>query len=256
MNDSLRVINSFWYGSELTEIGELCINSFLKNGFEFKLWTYDLNLKVPKGCELMDASKILKKELLFRHKEESWVPFSIWFRFKLLYERGGAWTDMDIICLKPFKLKVNTVCGDTIDNISCNFISLSKGHLMALEMDTIWRYPTVKRYYDNDERKSIKRRLKSHKANHQREMVPWKFNGNKVLNLIKDNWTFNKIDSEKIYPVSYKNYKQIFDGTLSLKDVENANCIHLWNEIIRRENYISSSEKSLFNDLKEKYLKN
>ena len=253
MHDSLRVINSFWYGSELTEIGELCIKSFLKNGFEFKLWTYDMKLKVPKGCELMDASKILKKDLLFKHKEDSWVPFSIWFRFKLLYERGGAWTDMDIICLKPFKLKSNTICYDVNGDVTCNFISLSKGHPMALEMDTIWRYPTVKRYYDNEERKSVKRRLKSQKLNIQRELVPWKFSGNKVLSLIKDNWKFNEIATDKIFPISCKEHKKIFDGNISLEDIKEANCIHLWNEIVRRENLDIHNEKSLYNDLKKKY---
>lgn len=254
MNNSHRVINSFWHGSELSEIGELCINSFLKNGFEFKLWTYNMNLKVPKGCELMDASKILKKEYLFKHKEESWVPFSIWFRFKLLYERGGVWTDMDIICLKHFKITSNTVCGDENDNINNNFICLSKGHLMALEMDTIWRYPTVRRYYDDDERRSIKRRLKAHKPNIQRELVPWKFSGNKVINLIKDNWKFNRLETEKIYPISYKDHKKIFDGSLSLDDIKDSYCIHLWNEIVRRENLDLNSEKSIYTELKKKYL--
>jgi hypothetical protein len=256
MHDSLHVVNSFWHGSELTEIGTMCINSFIKNGFTFRLWTYNKTIKVPKGCEVADASKILKKECLFKHKEDSWVPFSIWFRFKLLYEKGGAWTDMDIICLRPFKLKTNTLCGEKDDYSSINFLSLSKNHLLALEMSTIWNYPSLKRCYDDNERKVIKKRISVYKFHQQREIIAWKFSGNETLNLIKNYWNFNKMESHKIYPVKSKDFKSIFDGSLTLDDIKDSNCIHIWNEIIRRVNFDVNNheENSIYDALKKKYL--
>ena len=48
-------VNGFWYGSELGELEKLCINSWIKNGYEFHLWVYD-DIKIPKGVGLSVGS--------------------------------------------------------------------------------------------------------------------------------------------------------------------------------------------------------
>jgi len=47
---------------------------------------------------------ILKKKDLFKFKK-SFLPFSDLFRYKMLYEKGGYWVDLDMIALKPLKFK-------------------------------------------------------------------------------------------------------------------------------------------------------
>jgi hypothetical protein len=56
-----------------------------------------------------DANEIIPKEQVFAYKNKnkyghgkgSYAGFSDIFRYKLLYEKGGWWVDMDVTCLKP-----------------------------------------------------------------------------------------------------------------------------------------------------------
>jgi len=104
-------INGLWIGSELSKLELLCIESFVGNGHKFNLWAYDdISTPIPAGVELMDARQILPAESIFRYKyrnqfghgKGSLGGFSDLFRYKLLYEKGGWWVDMDVCCLKTF----------------------------------------------------------------------------------------------------------------------------------------------------------
>ena len=104
------VINGLWIGGSLSSVEILCIKSFLDNGHEFVLWTYGkLDNDLPEGLAIRDAGEIIPAEQVFqyRHKNQfghgkgSYAGFSDIFRYKLLYDRGGWWADMDITCLKP-----------------------------------------------------------------------------------------------------------------------------------------------------------
>jgi len=103
MKNSNKIIQSFWYGDSLSQVEQLCINSFIANGHEFHLYTYNLNLEgVPKACILKDANEIIDESKIFLDSRGIIASFSDYFRMKLLYKRGGWWVDTDIICLKPF----------------------------------------------------------------------------------------------------------------------------------------------------------
>jgi hypothetical protein len=102
-------VNGLWIGKILNLPELLTINSFINNGHKFVLWAYDeIETELPADLILMDASKIIPKELVFCYKysnqfghgKGSYAGFSDIFRYKLLYEYGGWWTDMDVCCLK------------------------------------------------------------------------------------------------------------------------------------------------------------
>src|SRR5690606_17267238 len=97
-------------GKTLSKIELLTIHSFLKYGYRFRLWLYEpLETPLPNGVILADAHEIIPREKVFRYKNKnqfghgkgSVAGFSDIFRYKLLYEKGGWWTDMDITCLSP-----------------------------------------------------------------------------------------------------------------------------------------------------------
>ena len=97
------ILNGLWIG-DLTKLQLLSIKSFLKNGHRYKLWVYDLDKfknRVPYGTELEDARKILPKKSIFKHWSGNLATFADIFRYKLLYEKGGWWVDLDLICLRP-----------------------------------------------------------------------------------------------------------------------------------------------------------
>lgn len=107
-------VHGLWIGSTLSPLELLTLKSFVRWGHEFNLWLYDdLQTSVPKGVNLRDACEILPRERIFRKRERdietgvgegSVSPFSDLFRYKLLYEHGGIWADMDITCLRRFDL--------------------------------------------------------------------------------------------------------------------------------------------------------
>lgn len=105
------IIHGLWIGKHLTAIELLCIHSFLANGHKFHLWVYEpIETPLPEKVIVEDASKIIPREKVFCYKysnqfghgKGSYAGFSDIFRYKLLYEQGGWWVDMDVTCLKPF----------------------------------------------------------------------------------------------------------------------------------------------------------
>lgn len=105
-----EIVNALWIGKSLSLIETLSIKSFLDQGHRFRLFTYEsLDTPIPNGCEIMDANAIIPQEKIFRYKHRnayghgkgSVSGFSDIFRYKLLYEHGGWWVDMDVTCLKP-----------------------------------------------------------------------------------------------------------------------------------------------------------
>jgi SAM-dependent methyltransferase len=99
------VFSGFWHGPDLGALRRACLHSFVRMGHSFQLFTYQ-PLDVPDGVLLRDANEIIPfDEVFYYDNPETGTadigPFSDVFRFKLLSERGGWWSDVDTICLSP-----------------------------------------------------------------------------------------------------------------------------------------------------------
>ncbi len=114
MDAQNKIVNSLWIGNKLSIIELLTIHSFIEKGHEFRLWVYEpLQNELPAGVVLLDAAEIVPKERVFAYRNEnkyghgkgSVAGFSDIFRYKLLYEKGGWWVDMDVTCLQPLDFK-------------------------------------------------------------------------------------------------------------------------------------------------------
>lgn len=105
-----EIVNGFWYGT-LTPLQIISLQSFVNNGHQYKLWIYpdagkglkfsEPGLDIPAGIEVCDANEIIPFRYFFKHWTGSVATFADMFRYKLLYERGGWWADLDIINLAP-----------------------------------------------------------------------------------------------------------------------------------------------------------
>ena len=100
-------IQSMWIGDRLSTMEKLCMKSFLANGHEFHLYLYEPVEGMPEGVVVKDANEILPKAVI--EKFNYIAQFSDHFRYKLVHMRGGWWVDMDIVCLRPFDFKEETV---------------------------------------------------------------------------------------------------------------------------------------------------
>jgi hypothetical protein len=113
ISPSNKIIQGLWIGKELSNIEQLCIKSFLKNGHEFHLYTYNEIENIPIGTILKNGSDILPEKEIFTIKEGwgkgSYSAFADIFRYALLSQKGGWWVDMDVICLRPFELSQDLV---------------------------------------------------------------------------------------------------------------------------------------------------
>lgn len=89
----------FWAYGELSQLEKLAAASFVKNGYQLKLWSYDLISGLPDGVTLCDAREILAEERVFLNKRGSFASFSDLFRYALLSEHGGLWVDTDVVAL-------------------------------------------------------------------------------------------------------------------------------------------------------------
>ena len=141
----LPVIQQLWVGSELSYIEFLSIRSFLACGHQVHLYTYDENIAVPAGCVVRDAREIMPESDIFAHSHKtgrgngSFAGFADLFRWKLVYEKGGAWADADVICLRPIRSTelVNTELvrleGVMLPGITNCFFAAPKGEKAFLQ---------------------------------------------------------------------------------------------------------------------------
>lgn len=101
----LPVIQGLWYGTTtLGQMERLSINSFLRHGHEYHLYSYDEIVNLPQGAVLKDARQIHPTFEMIRNRvgKVLGAAFSDLFRYKLLHDRGHYWADLDVVCIRPF----------------------------------------------------------------------------------------------------------------------------------------------------------
>ncbi len=101
-----HVLQMFWHGRALDPYENLSITSFLQNGYQVDVYTYDRDLVIPASANLRDAREILREDQL-RYYESgpgigSVALFANLFRYELLLKKGGWWADVDMICLRQY----------------------------------------------------------------------------------------------------------------------------------------------------------
>ena len=139
-----RIIHGLWIGNSLSTLERLTILSFLEHGHSFHLWCYEDVDNVPDGTVLRDANLILSADHVFQYKyvdpnfdvgKGSYAGFSDIFRYKLLYQEGGWWSDMDVTCLHPLDFPEPYVFRDHNETLSVvgNIMKCPAGSQLMLD---------------------------------------------------------------------------------------------------------------------------
>ncbi|MDR2982750.1 MAG: hypothetical protein LBV12_10945, partial [Puniceicoccales bacterium] len=135
-----NTIGFLWVHGELPPLAHATLRSFAANGHECALYSYD-NPAVPKGCRLLDAREILPEEEIWHGRNGSLACFADFFRWKLMYEKGCFWADIDIFCLKLMPaFAPGSVLYKSSDTSECpfqGFYRLPQGH-PALKQGIDW----------------------------------------------------------------------------------------------------------------------
>ncbi len=95
------LVHMFWAYGGLSKMERLCVNSFIKNGFDLCIWTYGSNEINMKGASVRDAREIIPESFVFKNQVGSYAGFSDLFRYSILCVYGGLYVDTDVISLKP-----------------------------------------------------------------------------------------------------------------------------------------------------------
>jgi mannosyltransferase OCH1-like enzyme len=234
-----RVIQGLWIGSELSVMEQLSISSFLKNGHEYHLYVYDAVKNVPAGTTVKDGNEILPASDIFQYQgRPSYAGFSNFFRYKLLLERGGWWSDTDVVCLKPFDFFEDYVFSSElykgVEVVNCGVL---KAPPRSEVMGWAWKVCQTK---------------------NPQELV-WGEIGPRLIAEAVRRVSLEKYKKPHHYfcPLGFFEWQRIFEPELSLTLGDDVYAIHLWNEKWRdagQDKNAGYAENCLYEKLKKKYL--
>ncbi|TAN65535.1 MAG: tetratricopeptide repeat protein [Methylobacter sp.] len=133
-----NTVRMFWHGSMLSAYETLSITSFLKQGHRVEVFSYG-ELNLPAGAVLVDAGSVLPANEIFMYQsgpgKGSVAAYADIFRYKLLYERGGIWSDSDVLCLRSMN-SLPPVCVGREDDktVSIGVMRFPPGHPLIGEL--------------------------------------------------------------------------------------------------------------------------
>ena len=236
MSETFR---SLWVGSKLSTLERICARSWIYHGHQFELFVYDDIGNVPDGVVLKDANTIIPEKDIFLWRG-CYAIFADLFRWTLLYEKGGYWVDMDMLCLKPFDFRDEIVFGCEHSNAaSIGVIRLPEKHLIAREMLSLARNPN--RIIGNERFKvKLKKYLRSRLLFGSTMGLRWgEAGGPKAFTWILKKYNYFHLGKPftYFYPVDPLNWRCLFDATLKGEDAfyNTSYAVHLWNDLLRRE---------------------
>ena len=207
LKDSLPVIASFWYGSDLSWLEAVCIKSYLDRGHQFVLYTAGTLTGIPEGTDVRDVSEILWPAPfdITDNDRLRVAVFSDIFRLRMIEKTGFIWVDLDAYCVRPFDFDSPYVFArskrDTFPN---GVIGLPKDSTtLRLMLDFItsenpsqpWRGPHLQR---------VNRRRAEEGETWGIETLPWGCSGPKALThfLKQSGEDHHAMTSDTFYPLA------------------------------------------------------
>ena len=103
-NPKRKEVFSLWISKngKLPPIQQLALKSWLRQNLQIRLYTNLKTLGNSLDTYIKSKQIILKdyNEVLHYDQDDEICPYSDEFRFKVLYDNGGCWLDMDLVLLK------------------------------------------------------------------------------------------------------------------------------------------------------------
>ena len=229
----------FWHGESLSRLERLCMHSFLHNGHPVDLYVYEEPRGVPPGVRLVDASEILARDLVFRHRRTGSVaPFADWFRYRLLLEKGGIWSDTDVVCLRPLDYPDPVIYARQDDRLINNAVlGLPAGHELAAWMAACCESPNRPLPYDGPATRLRKWKRRVFHGD-RRDKVGWGEYGPKGFTLAARylGYEHAALPSWHFYPVPCDEWHKLYESSAQSGFVlpQDSRAVHLWNGMAGR----------------------
>jgi len=236
--DANKVIQGLWIGPELSVMEQLSIISFLRNGHEYHLYVYDTVKNIPVGTVIKNGNDILPSSRIFQYTDRpTYSGFANFFRYRLLFERGGWWADVDTICLKPFDFSEQYVFASEMDQ---ELEVINNGIIKVPAGSEIMNYA-----YGVCQTKNPKR-------------LVFGETGPRLLSQAVR--TYGLENYKQPYyvfcPIDYPEWHKVLEPYVAAVH-EHAYAIHLWNEMWRLANQNKNAtynQNCIYEQLKRRYL--
>src|ERR1044071_5971092 len=234
-----RIVQGLWVGAELSVMEKMSIASFLMNGHEYHLYTYEDVKNIPAGTVVKDASEVLPSSMIFQYRDfKSYAGFSNFFRYKLLLERGGWWADTDMICLRPFDFAAAHVFSSEMSEGQ----ELITSGIIKTPPDS----PAMAYAWQTCREKNI-------------ENLVWGETGPRLINDAVRRCSLENFvqPSEVFCPIGYSEWDRVLEPTQVWSFDKTTHALHLWNEMWRRAGADKNQKyppQCLYEELKRKYL--
>jgi hypothetical protein len=245
---SLPEIQMLWIRGALSKLEHLSIASHLQNGHPVRLFSYEPIPNLPAGTMHEDARAILPESAVFTNPSSEGhgglSMFSNFFRYNLLLQRGGIWSDCDSVCVKPLSFAADMEYFFATEKLPaqnnappgfrvncCVFKAPAGSAVVARTLEIAQAADLV--------------------------TAPWSSTGPSALHQAVTELGLNRfmLTPEVICPIEWWQVPTLITGLTMLPT--NAHAVHCYNEIWRR-NFLDKNASydplSLFERLKAHYL--
>jgi hypothetical protein len=241
----LECCHAVWIGDRLGPQASACLRSFVRAGHRLVLHAYDAIEDVPAGVELADAARIVPRERIFRHAATgSYALFSDYFRYRILQRGLGLYVDCDVVCVRPLVARGDYVFGyQDARTINGAVLKLPAESAMLRELLALFEQPVFAPPWFRRARR-LGQHLK-HLIGLQADLAhaAWGAAGPNALTWLAGEHGVRDraLSPEAYYPVPFEQAARFLDAGESWESLvtERTLCVHLWNEMLRRESCVS-----------------
>ena len=219
MNNHL--IQSLWVGDRLPVMQYLSVRSFLANGHAYDLYVYEDLANAPEGVRLRDAREIMPVSEVFRNfSHNTFATFSDIFRYRLLSQYGGWWSDTDVICLRPFDFSE--------DYVFSSEHRILNGVVREVATITVMKAPPASELFQ---------KLYEASAYRDKSKLKWNEIGSDLLrSLLRDHALQSAVQRATTFcPIPMIGYESVVDPTVRFVFESSTFAAHLWHELWRRK---------------------
>lgn len=245
---SLAEIQMLWVRGRLTKLERLSITSHLQNGHPVHLFSYEPIPNLPPGTTCEDARAILPESAIFTNPSSEGYGglsmFSNFFRYQLLLQRGGIWSDCDSVCIKPL-----TFASDMEYFFATERLPDQNNAPPGIRVNCcVFKAPPGSAV--------VARALEIAQAT-DLMTAPWASAGPRALHQAVTELGLTRfvLTPEAINPIAWWQIQTLVSGFTMLP--ANTHAVHFYNEIWRRNFFDKNADydpSSLFERLKARYL--
>ncbi len=216
--------NFFWHGPSLSLYESACLKSFVRQGIEVRLHTFNEHLRAPEGVKIVDARLLADESEVLAYTQGghagSIAAFTDIFRYRVLQKQPGWWFDTDVVCLKD---------GAELEKLQAGVSGILVGEEAQGKLNGAVLYVG-----DTAAAAELERL-----ANAKGFVFEWGDIGPQLITqYLADRPERVKVaPPSAFYPVHYLETAMLLrqeDADECQRRVQSSVCVHLWNEFLRR----------------------